>query len=154
MIFCNELIVLTRQADESQVLSQRLSLFSLSWNTMWNMWLFNIHSTYALNDSHYYMLALPSIMYFIICIVFEITLLHILWKARNSTLVAENPEEVRRQIIIFYLKFYITYIIAVSLSDYIFSNSFLLVLLNGLMWVPQIIENVQNKARNVPYSFF
>lgn len=121
---------------------------------MWNMWLFNIHSTYALNDSTYYMLSAPSVMYFIICIVFEITLLHICWKARNNSLALENAEEVRRQIIIFYLKFYLTYIIAVSLSDIIFSNCLLLIVANGFVWVPQIYENVKNRARNVPNPNF
>ena len=56
-------------------------------------------------------------------------------------------------IILFYLKFYIAYIVAISLSDFMFSNSFLLVIINGLVWVPQIIENVQNKSRNVPTAF-
>ena len=121
---------------------------------MWNIWLFNIHSTFALNDGHYYTLVLPSIMYFIICIIFEITLLHVCWKARNSSLFFENPEEIRRQIIMFYLKFYITYIIAISLSDVIFSKAFLLVFLSGLVWIPQIVENAKNRSKNVPTPFF
>ena len=148
--FVNQLIVQTKSADESPLVAKRLSLFTLSWNTMWNMWLFNIHSTYALEASNYYMLSLPSIMYFIICIVFEITLLHICWRARNSNLALEDREEVRRQIIMFYLKFYVTYIIAVSMSDIIFSNNILLIMSNGFIWFPQIYENVINRARNSP----
>ena len=70
LIFINELIIQTRKAEESQIFAERISLFTISWNTMWNIWLFNIHSTYALNDGHYYTLVLPSIMFFIICIIF------------------------------------------------------------------------------------
>lgn len=154
IIFCNELIVLTRQANDSQAVAKRVSVLSIGWNTIWNMWLFNIHCSYTLSDSRYYMLILPSMMYFIIWIVFQITLLHICWKARNQELGVLNPEEMRKQIIIFYVKFYISYIIAISLSDYIFSNSVLLIASNGLFWVPQIIENVQNRSKNVPYTFF
>lgn len=121
---------------------------------MWNMWLFNIHSTYALNDSHYSSFSLPSIMYFIICLVFEITLIHICWKARNGILFQQSRDVVRRQIIIFYLKFYIVYIIAVSFSDYIFSYTFLLVFINGLIWAPQIVENAINKSRHAPMPLY
>ena len=147
-------LFILNKAEESQILAKRISLLSIWWNTMWNMWLFNIHSTYAIEDRHYSAFALPSIMYFTIWLVFEITLIHHWWRARNGELFQQNRDVVRRQIILFYLKFYIVYIVAVSLSDYIFSYSFLLVIMNGLIWIPQIIENVINRSRNVPMPSF
>ena len=39
LIFVNELIVQTKKAEESRVWAERISLFTLSWNTIWNIWL-------------------------------------------------------------------------------------------------------------------
>ena len=64
------------------------------------------------------------------------------------------PDEARRQMIGFYLKFYITYIIAVTLSDIVFTNWFIIVIVSGILWVPQIIRNVRMKTKNEPNLFY
>ena len=153
VIFLNELIRQTRKADESQVVAQKLSISSISLNTIWNMLLFNVHSSYALYDSQYFWLAFPTLMYFVVCIAYELTLLNICWKARFNS-ENNDPEEMRRQMISFYLKFYITYIVAVSLSDFVFSNWFVIVTLNGIVWIPQILRNIRRRTKDVPYPFY
>jgi len=79
--------------------------------------------------------------------------LNICWKARFTS-ENNNPDEMRNQMISFYLKFYITYIIAVSLSDFVFSNSAVIVLLNGIVWIPQITRNIRRKTKDVPSPFY
>lgn len=153
IIFWNELLVLRRRALESQATAQTISLVSISWNTMWTLWLLYIHTAYLLNDHDYIWFIVPTLGYLVMWAGFQMPLMHTWWRARYTSELATS-DEVNGQIAFFFLKFYVVFLISLSLSDCMFRRSWVLDLSNGLIWLPQIIENIHNNSRDGPYAFF
>jgi hypothetical protein len=69
-------------------------------------------------------------------------------------IIQEGANAARRALIFFYVKFYCLCLAMVILIDIIFYYDFILFVLCGFVWVPQIVKNAILKARNVPDSKF
>lgn len=54
------------EAEQNQATAIRMSMTTLSWNTIWNFCLFNIYLSYALQLQDYGYFAIPACMYFIL----------------------------------------------------------------------------------------
>jgi hypothetical protein len=48
------------EAEQNQAIAIRISMTTLSWNTIWNFCLFNIHLSYALQLQDYGYFAIPA----------------------------------------------------------------------------------------------
>ena len=86
VVFLYMLLAQLKEAMESDLVAQRLSLTTLAWNTIWNFCYFYMLLTVALEAQFMHYLSLPAFMYFVICFIFEIRLLLVVWKARNTAL--------------------------------------------------------------------
>ena len=154
MIYCFVINKQWNEAEQNHPIATRISMTMLSWNTIWNFCLFNIHLSYALQVPDYGYLAIPAWMYFILWFIFELKLLLICWKAKNLAMFAQGNEAVRRALITFYIKFYLVALISLLTVEKIVCTPILLFLLCGSTLIPQIIENAINKARNAPNLSF
>lgn len=142
------------EAEQNQAIAIRISMTTLSWNTIWNFCLFNIYLSYALQLQEYGLFAIPACMYFILCFIFELKLLLTCWKAKNMELFSQGNEAVRRALIAFYIKFYLIALMSLLTLDIIVGSNVTLFLLCGSTLFPQIIENAINKSRNTPSMSF
>lgn len=102
-----------------------------------------------LNEENTQLMA-PAFFYFMICFLFELKLLLLCWKANNTHVIAQGTNHARKALIFFYVKFYCICLFVVILIDTIFYYSLILLIVNGFVWLPQIVKNAINKARNVP----
>jgi len=142
------------EAEQNQAIAIRMSMTTLSWNTIWNFCLFNIYLSYALQLQDYGYFAIPAWMYFILCFIFELKLLLTCWKAKNVELFSRGNEAVRRALITFYIKFYLIALMSLLTLERIIGSNITLFLLCGSTLFPQIIENSINKSRNTPSMAF
>ena len=142
------------EAEQNQAIAIRMSMTTLSWNTIWNFCLFNIYLSYALQLQDYGYFAIPAWMYFILCFIFELKLLLTCWKAKNMELFSRGNEAVRRALIAFYIKFYLIALMSLLTLERIIGSDITLFLLCGSTLFPQIIENAINKSRNTPSMGF
>lgn len=154
MIYCYFIAKQSQEAENSQTVAVRISMTTLSWNTIWNFCLFNIHLSYSLQLKEYGYFAIPACMYFILCFIFELKLVLICWKGKNMEMFALGNEAVRKALIAFYIKFYIIALLSLLTVDRVISNKYTLFLFSGGVLIPQIIENAINKSRNTPNSSF
>lgn len=142
------------EAEQNHAIAVRISMTTLSWNTIWNFCLFNIHLSYALQLQDYGYFAIPAWIYFILCFIFELKLLLTCWKAKNMELFAQGNEAVRRALITFYIKFYLIALMSLLTLERIVGSPITLFLLCGSTLFPQIIENAINKSRSTPNMSF
>ncbi|CAI2385243.1 unnamed protein product [Moneuplotes crassus] len=142
------------EAEQNQAIANRISMTTLSWNTIWNFCLFNIYLSYALQLQDYGYFAISACMYFILCFIFELKLLLICWKAKNIELFSQGNEAVRRALITFYIKFYLIALMSLLTLERIIGSNITLFLLCGSTLFPQIIENAINKSRNTPSMLY
>ena len=154
IVFLYMMLAQLKEALENNLIAQRLSLMTLSWNTIWNFCYFYVLLTIALDGQYFHYLALPAFMYFVVCFIFEIRLLLVVWKGRNLELFNQGNETVRRSLVNFYIRFYLLAFIGFIFIRYIIVNPILVSLLNGCVWIPQILENVRNRSRNTPQIKF
>jgi hypothetical protein len=129
------------EAENNHLVAVKMSMTTLSWNTIWNFCLFNIHLSYALQIQDYGYFAIPACLYFVLCFVFELKLLLTCWKAKNMELFGQGNEAVRRALITFYIKFYLIALMSLLTLERIVGNPITLFLLCGSTLFPQIIEN-------------
>mmetsp|Transcript_30246 Transcript_30246/g.34633 ORF Transcript_30246/g.34633 Transcript_30246/m.34633 type:complete len:157 (+) Transcript_30246:1020-1490(+) len=139
-----------RKVEENEIVAKRMSLTTIAWNIIWNFSLFNFYFSVSVLSPTNAQLMAPAFFYFMICFLFELKLLLLCWKANNMDVIQEGNTQARKALIYFYVKFYCICLLIVIFSDTIISSPFLLLILNGMVWVPQIIKNAMNKARNVP----
>ena len=150
IVFLYMLLAQLKEALENDLIAQRLSLTTLAWNTIWNFCYFYWLLTMALDKAYMHYLSLPAFMYFVICFIFEIRLLLIVWKARNLALFQQGNEVVRRSLVNFYIRFYLLAFMGFIFVDHIIVNPVLVAILNGCVWLPQIAENMRTRSRNTP----
>lgn len=60
MIYCFVINKQCNEAEQNQTTATRISMWTLSWNTIWNFCLFNIHLSYALQLQDYGYFAIPA----------------------------------------------------------------------------------------------
>lgn len=80
MFFIYEMINQTKTATDHNLVSERLSLYTIAINTVWNFCYFNLFLRYALQYDSFHSLSLAAFMYFVITFVFELRLLLTVWK--------------------------------------------------------------------------
>lgn len=137
-------------AQDQNLVAERLSLFTLTFNTTWNFCYFNMFLRYALTSLSYQWLALVAFTYFLITFVFELRLLLVCWKQQNIAIFQQGDIAVRRALVIFYIKFYVIAILGFIFIDTIIYSKPLLLCLNLPIWVPQIYKNFMKRSRNTP----
>jgi transmembrane E3 ubiquitin-protein ligase len=152
--YCYSMIRQIKKVEENEQIAKRMSITMIGWNIVWNFSLFNIYFTYSVARPEYTQLMAPAFFYFMIWFLFELKLLLLCWKANNMRVINEGTNAARRALIFFYVKFYCVWLATVILIDTIFAYRILLLITNGLIWVPQILKNATNKARNVPDTKF
>ena len=154
MVYCFVINKQCNEAEQNHPIASRISMIMLSWNTIWNFCLFNIHLSYALQLQDYGYFAIPAWMYFILWFIFELKLLLVCWKAKNIAMFNQGNEAVRRALITFYIKFYLVALISLLTVEKIVCTPILLFFLWGSSLIPQIIENAINKSKNTPNISF
>ena len=122
-----------------------ISIMSTWWSAIWMMFLFFIHISYFVSEYEYLMFILPSAIFLITLIMYQIPLIITIWEIRLV-----NWAEQRRKLpfISFILSLFI-----VSISnnnDTIFMRVWVVYILNSCVWIPQIVLNAKNKLRNTP----
>ena len=147
--FCYAMIRQIRKAEQNEKVAKQMSVITICGNIVWNFTMFNFNFKVSMLPMSTEMMA-PAFFYFMICFLFELKLLRIWWEGNNISLIRRNTIQARKSMVYFYIKFYCVCLLFIYFSDLIFSNLFLLIIFNGLIWVPQIIKNAYNKSRNVP----
>ena len=142
-----------KKAEENEVVAKRMSLVTIGGNIIWNFTMFNFNFKVSMLPMNTELMA-PAFFYFMICFLFELKLFRIWWEGNNIQLIRQNTIQARKAMVFFYVKFYCVCLLFVFFSDIIISSLYLLLILNGMIWIPQIIKNVYNKSRNVPNITF
>ena len=154
MLYCYCTSKQCYEAEQNDTTAKRISMISLSWNTIWNFCCFNIHLTYSLQFSEYGYFAIPACMYFVLWFIFQLKFLLVWWKAKHSHLFPRGNEEVRKALIRFYIKFYLIALVSLITVDKLIANKYTLFAISGLVLIPQIVLNAINKSRNTPSMSF
>lgn len=139
-----------KKIEDDENLAKRMSVTNIGWNVIWNFANFVVFFSYSIVAHENSMLMVPAFFYFMICFLFELKLLLLCWKANNLRLFADGTAHARRALIMFYVKFYLVCLFLVIFIEKIFYYKLLLLLLNGLVWAPQVVKNVLLKSKNVP----
>ena len=142
-----------KKAEENEGVAKRMSLVTIGGNIIWNFTMFNFNFKVSMLPMNTELMA-PAFFYFMICFLFELKLFRIWWEGNNIQLIRQNTIQARKAMVFFYVKFYCVCLLFVFFSDIIISSLYLLLILNGMIWIPQIIKNVYNKSRNVPNITF
>ena len=148
--FCYWMIRQIKKVENHEQIAQRMSVITISWNIIWNFCFFNLYISYSFITPMSNQLMAPAFFYFMIWFLFELKLLLLCWRAENIDSIQEGQNTARRALIFFYCKFYCVLLAFFFLIDNIFRNSLLLLVVNGLVWVPQIYKNIISKGRNTP----
>jgi len=98
-----------------------------------------------------------------ICFVFELRLVLICWKTQNEEILRQNPQLIRRQLIVFYCRFCkfqsmtrldFGVLVIYTFHEIILSSNVLLILLNSGLWLPQIVKSFKERSRLGPSPYF
>ncbi|EGC39846.1 hypothetical protein DICPUDRAFT_74595 [Dictyostelium purpureum] len=145
-----QIFVLIRQIDytSTQTAAARVSIYSIGLQTILDAYLCLIHlSAGVIIDSLFNAFATASFFQFITFALFEMRYLLIILKARSPSAFSDGWESLRREISIFYLRFY-TCLFGGFILLYYFSGLFSLFLfIMYSYWVPQIYANAKNGIR-------
>jgi len=152
--YCFSMIRQIKRVEDDDNVAKRMSLIFIGWNIIWNFSLFNIYFAYSVMGTKYSQFLAPAFFYFMICFLFELKMLLLCWKANNMRIIQLGVDEARKALITFYVKYYCVCILMVILISSMFYNLTVLFILSGFVWVPQIIKNMQTKARNCPDNKF
>lgn len=144
-----------RNAIESPTESNKLSMLSIGFLTIWDTFLCFANLYLALRvDYLFQLIIMPTFFTFILFSIFEIKLLIIIWRARYwNTYVTQ--EQIRRGILCFYFKLYSMIAVFLFLFANFILNNFFLILMSFYL-VPQIVHNAIRGGRidfNKAYMF-
>eukprot|EP00347_Sterkiella_histriomuscorum_P004919 403358576 len=130
--------------------AKNLSLLSYCLLCMWNMsyaMTFFVGAMYFQQVFSYF--AIPAFWFFILAFVFQSRVL-IMLKALNNYDQGYTRDIMRKQLMKFFIIYYICTFIMITYFQLILISSTLTLFLSGLVWVPQIIKNIQYCSRNTP----
>ncbi|KAM9963000.1 hypothetical protein ACTFIW_006221 [Dictyostelium discoideum] len=145
-----QIFVLIRQMDYTgtQTSAARVSIYTIGIQTIMDAYLCLIHlSAGVIMDYLFNAFATASFFQFVTFALFEMRYLLIILKARSPSAFADGWESLRRQISIFYLRFY-SCLFGGFVLLYYFSNFFhFFLFLLFSYWVPQIYTNAKTSVR-------
>ncbi|KAN0006841.1 hypothetical protein ACTFIU_005033 [Dictyostelium citrinum] len=145
-----QIFVLIRQMDYTgtQTSAARVSIYTIGIQTIMDAYLCLIHlSAGVIMDYLFNAFATASFFQFVTFALFEMRYLLVILKARSPSAFADGWESLRRQISIFYLRFY-SCLFGGFVLLYYFSNFFhFFLFLLFSYWVPQIYTNAKTSVR-------
>lgn len=143
-------IWLTKEIGDSLNKSNSISLITIGINTSWNGLgcLFNFYLLMNHNGDEKYFI-LPGIFFFIAFSFYDIKLLQVLWRNKNSNLfqIDNNRDNIRKSVLKFYGIFYISLLLNMIFVNEIYFENYLIYIFTLSTFIPQIIYNIYFKIR-------
>jgi hypothetical protein len=135
-----------KNSVESSNEANKISMVMIGILTSWDAFICLTHLYLALSiESMFHFFIMPTFWYFILFSIFELKLLILIWRARYYDRYQTN-EQIRRGLVIFYVKLYAAmFTIIFLLYRFILSNAFIVVM--SLYLVPQIVHNAMRGQR-------
>eukprot|EP01017_Pseudomicrothorax_dubius_P047172 TRINITY_DN8426_c0_g1_i2.p1 TRINITY_DN8426_c0_g1~~TRINITY_DN8426_c0_g1_i2.p1 ORF type:complete len:502 (+),score=49.02 TRINITY_DN8426_c0_g1_i2:183-1688(+) len=123
--------------------ASKYSVYTLILMLVWDAYFSIFHLFLSLNFTNlFHLFVLPFLILFILYSVFETKLLIEVWRYQNHSFETQ-PEEFRRKMISFYMKFYLfMFLWLIIISKLILVNAFLVI--NAFILAPQIYHLAQN----------